>query len=482
MKVDPKTKKKVFLLPILFLSFLFLYSCATNPVTGKKEFVIISEAQEVELGRRWYPNILWGAEGGGGEYKDEELKSYLKALVLEIHRVSHRPNLPIEFVIQNSSVPNAWAIPGYVAITRGLLCALQSEAQFVYVMGHEIGHISSRHSVSQISKSFLADLFLKAAAYAIAGKPYSDFALFAGSLGTNLLLLKYSREDELEADRLGIEYMAKLGYDPKEAISAHRNLINAFNDYMKTHGREFQEGGLLSDLFSTHPRASVRIEELRAFGERVSLPYLRGDGINREVFESKLKKIRWVHRLYVDYYDRALIAFRRGKVDEAERLIRIALNEKPDEASFLTLLGFINLKKGKIVDAERSFLEALKIDPDYQIAKRGLGIVRYEKGEYSRASDILYQALRDYPEDLTSHYFLGMALYKSSQFARAIEHLELTRKAFPSHPTLNGVLGICYERTGNLIYAREAYLAQLRVAPDNEMGRYASWRLRVLGR
>lgn len=476
-----KRKNALPLTILLFLSLFLLYGCATNPVSGKKEFMIISEAEEIELGRRWYPSILWGAEGGGGEYKDEVLKSYLKSLVLEIHRVSHRPNLPIEFVIQNSSVPNAWAIPGYVAITRGLLCALRSEAEFVYVMGHEIGHVSARHSASQISRSFLADLFLRAASYAIAGRPYSDFALFAGSLGTNLLLLKYSREDELEADRLGVEYMAKLGYDPKAAIDAHRNLIAASNDYLRRYGKEIEES-LLSDLFSTHPRSSVRVEELRSFGETITLPYLRGDGINREVFESKLARIRWVHSLYTEYYDKAVLAFRKERLDEAERLITKALSEKQDEAPFITLYGFINLKRGKISEAEKAFLEALKIDPDYQVAKRGLGMVNYEKGEYSKASQILEQALKDFPQDATSHYFLGMTFYKSSQYLRAINHLEIARRAFIQHPTINGVLGICYERVGNLVYAREAYLRQLKIAPNNEMGRYASSRLRALGR
>jgi len=208
---------------IVFIS-LSLISCAINPVTGQQELMLISESQEVTMGKEFYPNALWGDVGGGGEFKDERLKAYLKETVLKIHNVSHRPQLPVKFAIQNSSVPNAWAIPGYVVMTRGLLAALDNEAEFAFVMGHEMGHVSARHTAQHMTYGMVQQIGLGVAGIALSGKEYADLALSVGAVGSSLLLLKYSRDDELEADRLGILYMSKLGYNPQNAISAHKNL------------------------------------------------------------------------------------------------------------------------------------------------------------------------------------------------------------------------------------------------------------------
>ena len=143
---------------------------------------------------------------------------------MRIHSVSHRPSLPVDFAVQNSSVPNAWAIPGHVVITRGLLAGLDNEAEFAFVLGHEMGHVAARHSAQHMTYSVLQQIGLGAAGLALSGTEYADLALGVGAVGSSLLLLKYSRDDELEADRLGIEYLARLGYDPDNAVSAHRNL------------------------------------------------------------------------------------------------------------------------------------------------------------------------------------------------------------------------------------------------------------------
>lgn len=475
--------KKIFWIFVLIpIIGIFCFGCQTNPVTGKSQFIVLSEKDEIQLGKEWYPNILWSAEGGGGEYKDEKLKAYLKELVLEIKSVSHRPHLPLDFVIQNSSVPNAWAIPGYVAITRGLLQALESEAEFVYVMGHEIGHIAARHSASQISKSVLADFLLRSGSYILSGKPYADLALTIGSIGANLILLKYSREDELEADRLGVSYMAKLGYDPKNAIEAHKNLKKASDEYLRRVGRDSEEGRFFSDLLSTHPRFSVRMEELKKIVETTELPFLRGDGTRKEKFQEAISLLKKVHSIYVKYYDPALSALKGGRVNEADRLILLALNEKDDEPAFLTLKGFIELKKGKIEIAESYFRRAIEIDPDYQPALRGLGIVSYERKKIEKGIFYLKKALSYFPNDLSSHFFLGMCYFELKNYVSAIPHLEIASQGYKNHPFLYGALGICYENTGNISKAYEAYLKQIKIAPENEMGRYSKSRLRSLRR
>ncbi|MCX7857269.1 MAG: M48 family metalloprotease [Deltaproteobacteria bacterium] len=457
-------------------------SCVTNPVSGQKQLMLLSEKDELTLGKEWYPNILWSAEGGGGEYKDEKLKTYLKGLILEINKVSHRPHLPIDFVIQNTSLPNAWAIPGHVAITRGLLQALESEAEFVYIMGHEIGHISARHSASQISKSIIADFLLTGASYSLSGKAYGDLALTLGSIGTNLVLLKYSRNDELEADRLGVEYMTKLGYDPKNALKAHLSLKKASEEYLKKVGRDSDEGNFFSELLSTHPRTSVRMEELSKIVEMSKLPYLRGDGTQKKKFQEEISDLKRTHNLYITYYDPAVAALRKNRIREADALIEKAINEKRDEPAFYALKGFIELRKLRSNVAEEYFKKAIELDPDYQPAYRGLGIVYFEKNEIERALPFFKKALSIFPNDVSSHFFLGMSNFRLKIYEKAIPHLEVATKAFMDHPSIYGTLGICYEKQGNLRKAYEAYSKQLQVAPDNEMGRYAKNRLSSMGK
>ncbi len=122
----------------LFLCILMFtaLSCATNPVTGKSELMLVSESQELKIGRDAAPSMKWDF---GGHYRDKDLESYLGDIVNRLWAISERSHLPVQFYIQNTSVPNAFALPGYVAITRGLLSDMENEAQFAAVMGHEIG-------------------------------------------------------------------------------------------------------------------------------------------------------------------------------------------------------------------------------------------------------------------------------------------------------------------------------------------------------
>jgi len=139
--------------------------------------MLLSEEDEINLGNNNFPIAIWGAEGGGGEYEDKKLHPYLEGVVKNIHQISHRPQLPLKFYIQNSSVPNAWSLPGYVAITRGLLASINNEAEFVFIMGHEIGHVSARHSASHYSNYILMQAGLVALGIAFQKKIIQKYFL-----------------------------------------------------------------------------------------------------------------------------------------------------------------------------------------------------------------------------------------------------------------------------------------------------------------
>jgi len=470
----------ILIIPLLFLTFTLFSSCAVNPVTGQSQLMLVSEEQEIAMGKEFYPNALWDGEGGGGEYRDDRLKSYLKGIVVNIHKVSHRPNLPVEFAIQNSSVPNAWAIPGHVVMTRGLLAGLNNEAEFVYVMGHEMGHVSARHSASQMSYGMVTQVLLGGAGIALAGSDYSEAALTLGSLGGSLLLLKYSRNDELEADRLGVQYMTRLGYDPRNAVSAQNNIVSISNNYMKSIGQEPGEQGFFEDLLSTHPRTSVRIEEMQNIIITTPHQPIRGDGTNRQQFQSATTGIRKTHSIYTNYYDKGVRALKKNDLPEATSYTQKALAQDQKQAPFHALNGFIMLKKKDYNEAEKSFQQALRIDPNYQPAVRGMGAKSYFQGRYPESIQYLRKGLTLFPQDLSSYYFLGMDYYKTKSYKNAVTYLKPFADAQPKHPRIHGILGICYENAGDINNAYSEYVKQTKIDPNSDVGKTSAERSRAL--
>ncbi|MDX9714573.1 MAG: M48 family metalloprotease [Dissulfurispiraceae bacterium] len=475
-----KNSKSLFLLALLFMVFIIVSGCATNPVTGKSQLMLVSESQELQMGKNLYPNALWAAEGGGGEYKDDRLKAYLRDVVMNIHAVSHRANLPIDFSIQDSSVPNAWAIPGYVVITRGLVAGLESEAEFVFVMGHEIGHVSARHSASQMSYGMLQQLGLGTAGTVFGGSLAGQAGVALGALGSNLVMMKFSRNDELQADELGVRYMVKLGYDPNNAISAHKNLQKTADNYLKSLGKQTEERGFFEELMSTHPRTSVRIDEIQEIIKSVGPAAIKGDGTNRQVFMDMTADIRRASAIYSSYYDKALTEYKKKDYDKAESLLDTAISKDNSQAAFYTLKGIIRIHKKDNSFAEQHLNRALAINPDYQPAMRGLGALNYTTGNYQRAVEFLSRSLRFFPQDASSHFYLGMSYFRLKNYKSAIPYLKGFAEAQSAHPEVHGALGACYEGVNELAAAYNEYAMQVKIAPNNEFGRHAASRMVVL--
>lgn len=465
---------------ILFLAALLLGGCAANPVTGQQELMLISEDQEIRMGNQFYPNALWIGEGGGGEYKDERLRPYLSDIVSRIHQVSHRPQLPITFAIQNSSVPNAWAIPGHIAITRGLLASLDTEGEFVFVMGHEIGHISARHAARQQTYRLLVQLGLVVGGLALGDKEYAPAVLGLGVLGGGLLLRKYSRGDELEADRLGVLYLSRTGYDLRNAVSAHRNLQQASNDYLRSLGKEPKEKNFFEELLATHPRTQTRIEEIQLLTAQTPQAAIRGDGINRQPFHKAIAEIKRVNRVYQEYYDPAVRAYQKNNLKEAVHLLNQAISLNDRQPPFHTLNGLIQMKSQNFSKAEQNFNRALALDRDYQPALKGLGLLHFQQKNYAQGIGYLQQGLKLFPNDVVIHQFLGLGYFVLKSYREAIPHLKVFAEASPTNPVVHGILGLCYEVGGDRGAAYQQYHLQLKVSPDSDLGRQAYSRIEIL--
>lgn len=188
--------------------FALIPSCAVNPVTGKKQLVLMSEAQELALGAQYDPSVI----STFGIYDDKEILDFVTQKGNEMAKISHRPDLEFHYRILDSPVINAFAVPGgYLYFTRGILAQFNNEAELVGVLGHEMGHVTARHSVSQQTKQQVGSILL-AGGIMFGPKEFQQFAGYA-SQGMQLLFLKFSRDNETQADRLGVEYSSKIKYD-----------------------------------------------------------------------------------------------------------------------------------------------------------------------------------------------------------------------------------------------------------------------------
>src|SRR5690554_1149226 len=232
----------VFILSVLVLQLL-VTACARNPVTGKRQLVLMSENQEIAMGKEADPQIVREY----GLYEDEVLQAFINEKGKEMAAISHRSNLNYEFKILDSPIINAFAVPGgYVYFTRGIMAHFNNEAEFAGVLGHEIGHITARHSVAQQRNNLLSQIGL------IAGVVFvPEFGQFAeqASQGLNLMLLKFGRDAESQSDELGVEYSSKIGYDASE-------MAGFFNTLERN--QVASGAGELPEFLSTHPSPAGR--------------------------------------------------------------------------------------------------------------------------------------------------------------------------------------------------------------------------------
>jgi len=259
----------------------FLSACAINPVSGRHEFMLLDEQEEIQLGAQTDVQIVKQYR----LYPDPKMTAYLDPIGQRLAKTSHRAELPFQFKILDSAVVNAFAVPGgYVYLTRGILASLNSEAELAGVLGHEIGHITARHSAQQYSRGQVAQLGLGIGA--IVGQVFPVIGGLASNLaqvGVGMLFLSFSRDNERQADSLAVEYASKAGYDGAQLASFFESLerMNPGSD----------RTGLPS-WFSTHPSPEDRLQAVRTQAKewqgRVETRDFR---INREEYLKRIEGI-----------------------------------------------------------------------------------------------------------------------------------------------------------------------------------------------
>ena len=349
----------------LFLIGSFLFSgCATNPVSGKQDFVLMSEAQEISLGKQAHQQVMKQYR----PYDNPELQSYVEGLVEELSKKSHRENLVFHINVLDSPQVNAFALPGgYLYITRGIMAYMNSEAELAGVLGHEIGHVTARHGVRQQSAGTVAGI-LGAGVGILTG---SGQAAQAANVGSTALIRGYGRNHELEADRLGAEYLARVGYDPEEMINVV-GILKSQEDFDKQLAKEEgREPRAYHGTFSTHPANDKRLQEVvraankfktastREANREGFLNYMNGVELGPSEKDGVLRGNKFYHNdlnLFVEFPkgwkvdnlpDRLIAQPKSG--DAQLQIMVTDLNKRQTPKEYLTELTKGNLKNGENV-------------------------------------------------------------------------------------------------------------------------------------
>lgn len=360
---------------------MVLSACAVNPVTGDRELGLVSEREEVTMGEQNYAPMQ---QSEGGRYRtDPQIGEYVSEVGQRLAQVSDR-DLPYEFVVLNNGVPNAWALPGgKIAINRGLLAELDSEAELAAVLGHEIVHSAARHGAQTMERGLLLQGAMVATAMAASDSEYAGYLLGGAQLGAQLINQRYGRDAEREADRYGTRYMARAGYDPAAAVDLQQTFVRL---------SEGQASGWLEGLFASHPASTERVENNRQLVQQ-----LREEGYtDGEMGEDRYRQeVAFLHEHQEAYeaFAEARSLLQQGSRDQAMQELETALSMLPAEARFHGLRGDILRGSEQYDTAIESYDAAITRDDGYFEYYLGRGLARLEQGRDTAAQRDLQQSV-----------------------------------------------------------------------------------------
>jgi predicted Zn-dependent protease len=438
--------KTILILPVI----LILTACSVNPVTGERNFNTVSPAEELQIGEQNY--VPMQQSQGGLHDVDPVLTRYVQSIGSKVAAESGVA-LPYEFVVLNNSVPNAWALPGgKIAINRGLLTELESEAELAAVLGHEVVHAAARHTAQQISRSMLTQSLVVVTAVATSGSDYGNLAAGGANLAAQLITTKYGRGAELESDRYGMQFMSGAGYDPQGAVTLQETFVRL---------SEGRRTDWLSGLFASHPPSQERVLANRATA--ASLP--SGGIQGRDEFRLAMQKTMDAKPAY-DAYEKGREALAEDKPAEALDYANQALQLFPDEAHFHALRGDIRLREDNYDWAVTNYSRAIDRRDDFFYYHLQRGMARNELRQTDAAVVDLERSLELLPS-APAYYTLGKIAQGSGQTQAAIEHfkliakaggeygdaarLELARMELPTNPSAYIAHDCVADNSGNLV-------------------------------
>ena len=395
-----------------FLAFL-LVSCA--PVSQTIQHAILPPEEEIRIGKSYTPSAIAENEG---LYPDEEVQSYVRELGMRIASLAPR-RLPYRFYVVNSSTQNAFALPGGpVFVTRGLLLMIENESELAAVLGHELGHTNRRHHARYLEKVLGLSLILRVTSALIGdGSLSSQLLIQAANIGASLLALKFSRDQEREADAFGVEIVSKAGYDP-------RGFIGLFEKFRKVQ-KERPPAWL-----STHPLPEERVRNVSSMVHRLRKPNMRVDSERFRRVKEKLLKTKGSFDLY----------------EEGKRLYQ----------------------EGRKREALEKFKEAVRLFERNQMAHIYAAVVLTEWGRNREALQHVSRAVDIDPNFFWGRFVRGVVLFNMGSFNESLRDLVVARGLVPAFADTHYYIGRNYEALGRYREALRSYENALRLASGKE--------------
>lgn len=393
---------------LLTVSLLFGQGCRKNPVTGKKELTLVSESSEVRLGTQHYLSMQQAQ--GGDLVTNPKVVDYIRDVGNKLAAVSDRPNLPYEFTVLNNSIPNAWALPGgKIAVNRGLLVELESEAELAAVLAHEIVHAAARHGAKSIERNILWQTGLAGFGSVVKDKKHSELLIGGASVAVGLITTKHSRDAESEADQYAITYMIRAGYDPRAAISLQEKFVKLANE---------KNPSWFEGLFATHPPSQERVKANRKL--IASIDTALPDHTGAAKYQKKIAPIKENKEAY-EKLDHAYQAYVEGNFRKATTLAEEGLALMPNEAHFWGLIGKVKANAKNFDGAIEALDRAITLNNSYFdfYLQRGLSKVKIRDREGAKKD--LEDSIQLLPT-AQAHHLLGHLEIHDQEQQAAIDH------------------------------------------------------------
>ena len=405
--------------------------CAINPVTGQKQLMLMSENQEIELDKQNSPHQF---SSDYGATTDKTLNNYIQKVGKKMASLSHRPKMPYSFRAVNATYVNAYAFPGgSIAATRGILITLENEAELSALLGHELGHVNARHTAEQMSKRMLTSLALAGVAAYVESenKDLAPLAAGLGAVGVGMLLASYSRDNEREADSLGMEYMVRAGQNPKGMVGLMDVLV----------GISKHKPGSIEKMFATHPMSKERYrtaahKSRTKYGSRQKLP------LNRDSYMDHTARLRKIKGA-IEKMQNGEKAMTKRKFKDAEKQFRLALKQAPNDYAGLVMMAKCMLAQDKNREAERYAQRAKQVNSNEAQAYHVKGMSALQKKDFDSA----YAEFRDY------------------------------EKMLPGNPNTIFLRGLSMEGMGNKNKSALEYHRYLKLDTQSKQARHAYQRL-----
>jgi predicted Zn-dependent protease len=383
--------------------------CATNPVTGESQLMFMSEGQEITLDRESAPHQF---SLDYGAFADANMQRYVTGVGQSMQGLTHRPQMPYNYRVLNAVVVNGYTFPaGSIGLARGLMLAMENEAQLAAVLGHELGHVNARHAGERMTKSVLAQAAMAGLAIYMEEEheKYAGVAAGLGAVGANLLLARYSRSNERQADQLGMHYMTKAGHNPvgmqglmKQLMAMHRSRPSA-----------------VDLLFATHPMSDERYDTAVS---RCHADYAAemSRSLGRERYMDNTAPLRAGGEA-IRLMQKGNAAMMQQRFVEAQEHLLAALEQAPEDYTALLMLSKCYLAQGHTRVSEQYARRARAINPREPQALHMMGMAQLEGGLFESALAMFSKYERQLPGNDGTIYLKGLCHEKAGQKLRAVQ-------------------------------------------------------------